>query len=266
MNCTRTAWAFLALLLSATGVVEGAPSRQDLKSSWVDVSSGGLFGEVGGKPELRLTLRSKATQAAWVQVRIAAPSPNSECVLTKAITPGEEVAYPCIQERIVPDADYPIFVTVYRDEALTDQADTAQTAMRFSKRDANTFTAYLAAPDLPATFNDVNLSEKLNLGTALFGGLGSGSGTLVVRETGLHYSIKDKVTEIPLSQIRGVKIRSFANDETKSWVTIEYTDGDTVRTIGFQGSLFRGGGPRVFEMHKAISYVWSKYAKVLPAN
>lgn len=266
MNNIRNAWTSLALLLSVTTVVEAAQSRHDLKSSWVEVSSGGLVGEVGDKPQLALSLRNKTDRAAWVKVRVAPPSPNAECVITKELKPGEEVGYLCAQEKIVPDADYPIFVTTYRDEALTDEAETAQTAMRFSKRDAAALEEYLAPPGLPATFKDVNSSEKLNVGTALLGAFGSARGTLEVGESGLRYSIKDKVTEIPVSQIRGVTIRQLRNDALGNWVAVDYAEGDAVRTIGFQGSAMRGDGLRVDEMHKAISYAWSKYTKVAQAD
>jgi len=256
MTTTRSLCSLFVLLASTGGVLQAAPSRQDLKSDWVEIRGGGLSGEVGGKPTLGLTLQNKATQAAWVQVRVAAPAPNAECALTKPIAPGETVAYSCEQETIIPDTDYPIVVTVYRDEALTDQAETRPTAMRFGKSDAAALTAFLAAPELPATFNDVTASEKLdNPGGALFGGFGA-SGTLVVTQSALQYTLKKKVTEIPLAQIRSATVRQLANNQ--AWVVVEYLEADASRTLGLQGNAFRGAGARIEEIHKAISYAISK--------
>lgn len=261
MKTTKALWTLFVLLAGTCSILQAAPSRQDLKSDWVEIRGGGLTGEVGGKPQLGLSLRNKAAQALWVQVRVAAPSPNAECTLTNPIAPGESAGYSCAQETIVPDTDYPIFVTVYRDEALTDQAEARQTVMRFAKSDADALASYLAAPQLPVTFNDVMTSEKLNLGTALFGGSLAAPGTLVVTQAALQYTVKKKVTEIPLAQIRSATIRQLgaAGDEMKTWVAVEYTEGDAIRTLGFQGSLFRGAGPRIGELDKAISYALSKF-------
>lgn len=255
--------ALPVLLLVLGGPARGAPTNAPLDSSWVEMASGGLVGQVGGNPQVRVTLRSKATESAWVQVRIAAPAPNAECVLAKAISAGASESFACDQENIVPDTDYPVLVTVYRDDSLTDVAESTRTVMRFSERDAAAFAEYLAAPELPATFKDVLASENPGVGAALFGGFGGG-GTLVVAQRGLQYTAKAKVTDIPVPAIRSVKIRSFANDQTKQWVTVEYAEADAVRTIGFQGSPFRGGGPRVDEIHKAIFHAWSKHPKGPP--
>jgi hypothetical protein len=238
----------------------GVASAQDLKSSWLELNGGGLFGEPGGKPQLMLTLRNKTDRAEWVRVRVAAPAPNAECVLVETIAPGQNVSYRCIQDKLVPDTDYPIFITTFRDESLSDEAETVQTTMRFSKRDTAAFEDFLTPPTIPATFRDLNSSEKLNMGTALFGGMGRAQGVLVVEESGLHYSVKDKVTDIPVSQIRSATVRQMGRDDSQRWVVVEYSDGATTRTLGFQGSMLRGGGPRIGEIHKAVSYVLSKHS------
>jgi hypothetical protein len=254
MKNIKTTGIALILWLGLTGVVDAA-SKQDLQSSWVDVRSGGLFGEPGGKPHLMLTLRNKTQAAGWVKVRVAAPTPNAECVLVNEIKPGETASYACAQDKIVPDSDYPIFVTTYRDEALTDEAETRQTTMRFSQRDTAAFEEFLAPPALPVTFEDLNSTEKLSMGTALFGGLGRAQGVLVVSESKLRYTLKDKVIEIPVAQIRNVTVRSPGRDAASAWVVVEYSEGDAPRLIAFQGGAYRGGGPRIEEMNKAISYV-----------
>jgi phenylpyruvate tautomerase PptA (4-oxalocrotonate tautomerase family) len=220
---------------------------------------------VGGKPQLNLELRNKTTDAAWVQVRIVAPAPNAECDLTKAIKPGESVSYVCDQEKTVPDVDYPIFVTVFRDEGSTDPLESAQTVIRFAARDVKAFEEYLAVPALPAKFEYVISAEKFGFSTGLFGGYGA-SGTLVVQESGLDYSSKKKVAGIPITQIRSVTIKQLGLDESTMWVVVEYMEGDAVRTLGFQGHPHRGGGLRIQEMHKTISYVLSKNAEVPDVN
>jgi phenylpyruvate tautomerase PptA (4-oxalocrotonate tautomerase family) len=257
MNSGVTARILVGVLLVLPTVVAGASSRPDLKSNRVELNSSELAGKVGGKPQLILELRNKTADAAWVQVRVVAPPPNAECALAKAIKPGESVSYVCDQEKTVPDVDYPIFVTVFRDEGLTDQLETAQTAMRFPARDVNAFEESLALPTLPATFEYVISSEKFGFSTALFGGYGA-SGTLVVQESGLDYSTKKQVTGIPISQIRSVTIKQLGLDESTMWVVVEYMEGDAARTLGFQGHPHRGGGFRIHEMHKTISYVLSK--------
>lgn len=260
MKTTKLLQRLFLLLAGTCSLAAAAPSRQDLKSDWVEIRGGGLIGEIGGKPQLTLQLGNKGTQAVWVQVRMVPPSPNTECALTKPLAPGEAALYSCAQESIVPDADYPIVVTVYRDEAATDQAETRQTSMRFTTRDADALAAYLTVPELPATFADVVGSEKPNsLGSALFGGAAP-SGTLVVTTTALQYTLKKTVTEIPIAQIRSSAVRQLGapGDSTRTWVIVEYGEAGASRTMGFQGSALRGAGSRVAEIDKAISYAMAK--------
>lgn len=259
-NMLRIAPAFLSLFSTAN--LAEAAANQDLQSTWIEVTSGVLFGSPGGKPQLLLTLRNKTDATEWVKVRFAPPAPNLECVLVNEIKGGEKAGFACTQEKIVPDTDYPVFVTTYRNQEATDEVETKQTTMRFSRGDTAALEEFLgtaATPGLPATFDDVNSAEKMSLGTALFGGLGRGDGVLVVQESGLRYTFKKKITEIPVSQMQKVTIRDLGGDDTKRWVVVEYSERDTIRTIGFQGSPFRGAGPRIAEMEKVISYVLSKY-------
>ncbi len=266
MTRQGVAFAVVVLLLSAcAGQQATGPGPADFSSKWVEVSSGGVIGEPGGKPELLFTVRNKSERRLWVKVRIAPPTPNPECVLSKKLEPGEKAHYPCRQEKVVPDADYPIFVSVHFNEGLTDQAETAQTKMRFSKRDIEAFEKFLTPPTLPATFNSISYSPKEpGFGAILFSpitsGLADGSDILVVRQDSIEYTSKDKtLVTIPVSQIRSVRIKQL---HTTAWLMIEYMgqDGD-IRIAYFQGNPYRHNIKSFQEIERAIRYVVMKRPK-----
>lgn len=266
MTRQGVAFAVVILLLSgcagpqATGLVPA-----DFSSNWVEVSSGGVIGEPGGKPELLFTVRNKSERRLWVKVRFAPPSPNPECVLSKKLEPGEKSHYPCRQEKMVPDADYPIFVSVHFNEGLTDQAETAQTKMRFSKRDVDAFEKFLTPPTLPATFKGISSTKEPGIGTALFGPLASmfadDSSTLVVRQDSIEYTSKDKTFAIPVSQVRSVQIKQYDKTGLRAWVVVEYTEPDGNKVIAFQGNPNRVSMDTLQEIERAIRYVVMKRPK-----
>lgn len=263
MTRQGVAFAVVALLLSGcAGQQATGPGPADLSSNWVEVSSGGVISEPGGKPELLFTVRNKSERVLWVKVRFAPPSPNPECVLSKKLEPGEKAPYPCGQEKIVADTDYPIFVSVHLNEGLTDQAESAQTKMRFSKRDVDAFEKFLTPPTLPATFKGINSTKEPGIGTALFGPLASmfadDSSTLVVKQDSIEYTSKNKTVAIPVSQIRSVNIKKFDREGLRAWVVVEYAEPDGKKVISFQGSPNRHSMETLGEIEKAIRYVVMK--------
>ncbi|NJO12933.1 MAG: hypothetical protein HC872_05100 [Gammaproteobacteria bacterium] len=141
---SRRLWILFVSLVGVCGTLEAA----GFKSQWVEIRGGGVVGEIGGKARVLLELFNKTPQAVWVQVRMTVPAPNAECTLTKPIEPGKSVDYFCTLESVVPDADYSAAITVYRDEALTDLAETGQTSMRVTKEHAQTLAEYMAVPEL----------------------------------------------------------------------------------------------------------------------
>lgn len=264
MTRRGVAFAVVVLLLSGcAGQQATGPGPADFSSKWVEVSSGGVIGGPGGKPELLFTVRNKSERTLWVKVRFAAPSPNPECALSKKLEPGEKAHYPCRQEKMVPDADYPIFVSVHFNEGLTDQAETAQTKMRFSKKDVDWLEKLLTPPTLPATFKGITATKEPGIGTAIFGQLFASksiadSSTLVVRQDSIEYTSKDKTFAIPVSQVRSVHIKQF--DRYRAWVVVEYMEPDGNKVIAFQGYPY-SSMETLQEIERAIRYVVMKKPK-----
>lgn len=251
----------LALSACASrGLSEFDPA--DFSSKWVDITSGGVFGDfktTAGKPEIVITIRNKSEQPVWVKVRFAVPSTNQECELTKKLAPGKGAQYLCRQETLAADTDYPIFVSVYMNDGLTNKAETAQTKMRFEKGDVAALAKFLTPPTLPATYNDINYSEKLNVATAMFGNLAFDKGTLVVSKDDVKYSSESKTVVIPVSQIRSVEFVALGTPtSSNNWVAVKYVLAATTRVIGFSCCNFFSGDSRAFlqDAERAIRYVF----------
>ena len=254
----------VALLLGgcANQQTSGPP---EFSSKFIAVSSGGLMGVPGGKPMLHVTLENKSAQTLWVKVRIAAPSPNSECVMSGKIESGAKEDFHCVQVKVVPETDYPVFMTVYLDQRQTEEAEAPHTKLYFGKADTMAFEKFMMPPALPVTFKGVRFVDDPDVGTALFGSLASsfagGSSVLVVKRESLEYTDGDKSLSIPISDIRKVGIEGNGPNDVHSWVQVEYIAPAGKKKIGFQANPFSSNAGTLTDIAQAIRYAVDEKAK-----
>jgi hypothetical protein len=227
-----TRCAFALLLLVAPAAVAG----DGLHSKSVEIFVGSITVDAESHPQLLLILTSKVERALWIDARFEPPPPNQGCDEVKPLEPKGRASFMCPQDTIVTDVDYPIVLTVFGDSASTDTVERNVTHLRFGKKDAQVFNDLVqglrGARQLPKSYADVLLKDKLGVTTALFSAMSTGH-TLEVRPDGLEYQGKHPVT-VSAAQVRRVSERRLGVAGRDAWIVLDYDDGGTMRMLAFQ--------------------------------
>jgi len=129
----------LGLALSACGWLpqkqQTTAAAKPAPASLVNIVSSGLLLSSDGKPELGLTLFNNSSRTLWVSAHFKTPTSQTDCILGKEMEGQATRLYICPQATVRADMDYPVEITVYSDIEQTQQLDTLQTNLRFTRSD-----------------------------------------------------------------------------------------------------------------------------------
>ncbi len=233
------------------------PTKGQFSSKWLAITSGGIVGQPGGKPTLLLRFQNKKWKPLWVKVDFRTPEPNQDCGITKRLNPKEGASYFCQLENIVADTDYPIHISIFSDEALTNVVEKTSTKLYFPKQAMATILAAHAPPILPEIFNKVFHTNKPRSGAGSWGTFKK-TGTFVINENNVEYIYKGKKIAIPYSNMRSVSVEQLGSLPGHVWLLIGYQSNGEPKSIGFQPHAIKGNPGDLPKMYSTLKYIFGK--------